>query len=339
MPGTGQALAAIDEIEGIDPIGFRERVMPGARPMVLRGLAKDWPLVREGAPQAVAGRIAACDLGRPLETFVGPPAIEGRFFYEPGMRGFNFERRSQPLSQTLAWLLAHAEDQAPDCVYAGAVDVRSDLPRLAGELALDLLGERAQPRIWIGNAVEVSPHFDQSHNIACVIAGRRRFTLFPPEQVANLYVGPLEFTVAGQPLGMVSPDAPDLERYPRFRQALQSAQSAELEPGDAIYIPPLWWHHVRSLAPFNVLVNWWWEEAPAGSGSPFEALVHGLLAIRALQAAERKAWRAMFDHYVFQMGEDPAAHLDPQSRGVLGPMNPQLSQQIRAFLMRGLQRG
>ena len=30
-----------------------------------------------------------------------------------------------------------------------------------------------------------------------------------------------------------------------------SAQTAELEPGDAIYIPYFWWHHVRSLTGFN----------------------------------------------------------------------------------------
>ncbi len=120
---------------------------------------------------------------------------------------------------------------------------------------------------------------------------------------------------------------------------MDCAITAELGPGDAIYIPPLWWHHVRSLEPFNVLVNYWWEAAPVGAGSPFECLVHGLLAIRCLPPAERNAWLALFEHYVFQTGEDPAAHLEPQNRGVLGPMTPQLSQQIRAFLLRGLQRG
>jgi hypothetical protein len=287
----------------------------------------------------VVEHICARDEGRPVETFVGPAAIGGRFFYDDGMSGFNFERRPQPLAQTLAWLLSHVEDDAPQAVYAGAVDVRAHLPRLAQEMALDLVDQTTAPRIWIGNAVEVSPHFDQSHNIACVVAGRRRFTLFPPEQVANLYVGPLEFTVAGQPMGMASPDAPDLARYPRFKKALESAMTAVLEPGDAIYIPPLWWHHVRSLEPLNVLVNYWWDAAPAGAGSPFESLVHGLLAIGRLPEAERRAWRTLFDHYVFQTGVDPAAHLEPQRRGVLGPMTPQLSQKIRAFLVRGLQRG
>ena len=33
-------------------------------------------------------------------------------------------------------------------------------------------------------------------------------------------------------------------------------------PGDAIYIPPLWWHHVESLGQFNVLVNYWYRTGP-----------------------------------------------------------------------------
>jgi hypothetical protein len=330
----------LPELCEVDPGVFRETVIADYRPVVLRGLVRDWPAVREaqGSAEAVARHIALRDLGKPVETFVGPPAIEGRFFYDEPRRGFNFERRSQPLGQTLAWLLAHAGDAEPPSVYAGAVDVRTQAPALAQELPLPLVEDRIAPRIWIGNAVEVSPHFDQSHNIACVVAGRRRFTLFPPEQAANLYVGPLEFTVAGQPMGMVSPDAPDLERHPRFAQALETAQSAELGPGDAIYIPPLWWHHVRSLEPFNVLVNYWWEAAPPGAGSPFEALVHGLLAIRPLPPAERMAWRALFDHYVFETGEDPAAHLAAEFKGVLGPLTPELASHIRGFLMRGLQR-
>lgn len=331
-------LPDIPERRDVDSRSFREEILPGFRPVVLRGLVSEWPAVGQ-APQAVAQHIAAHDTGRPVETFVGPASIGGRFFYAPGMSGFNFERRPQPLAQTLAWLLAHLQDDAPPAVYAGAADVRALLPGLAQELKLDLIDQKIAPRIWIGNAVEVSPHFDQSHNIACVVAGRRRFTLFPPDQVANLYVGPLEFTVAGQPMGLVSPEAPDLDRYPRFAQAMDCAITAELGPGDAIYIPPLWWHHVRSLEPFNVLVNYWWEAAPVGAGSPFECLVHGLLAIRCLPPAERNAWLALFEHYVFQTGEDPAAHLEPQNRGVLGPMTPQLSQQIRAFLLRGLQRG
>src|SRR6185295_10671014 len=100
------------------------------------------------------------------------------------------------------------------------------------------------------NRTRIAAHHDLPDNLACVVAGRRRFTLFPPEQLNNLYVGPLDFTPAGQPISRVDIDTPDLETYPRFAEALNAARRAELGPGDAVYIPALWWHDVLSLEDF-----------------------------------------------------------------------------------------
>ena len=95
--------------------------------------------------------------------------------------------------------------------------------------------------------------------MAIVIGGWRRFTLFPPEQVDNLDVGPLHFTIAGPPVSMVDLLHPDFERYPRFATALEHAVMAELGPGDALFIPPLWWHDVEALDGVNVRMSYWWE--------------------------------------------------------------------------------
>jgi hypothetical protein len=137
---------------------------------------------------------------------------------------------------------------------------------------------------------------------------------------------------------MVSVHSPDFERYPKFREALDAAIVAELEPGDAIYVPTLWWHHVDALTPFNILVNYWWDDAPADAGSPFEALAHGILTIGALPEARREEWRILFDHYVFRKNGDPAAHLAPEHRGILGTSTPQLRARMKQFLMNALSR-
>ncbi len=126
---------------------------------------------------------------------------------------------------------------------------------------------------------------------------------------------------------MVSLKAPDFERYPRFRTALAAAQVADLEPGDAVYIPAVWWHHVESFDAVNILVNYWWEQAShATSGhriSPTKSLLHALLSIRNLPPAHREAWGTMFAHFVFSPEVDPAAHLPAARRGVLGPLTPE----------------
>lgn len=335
-----EPLSSVSEWHHPDAATFRQEIAPRQEPAILRGVAADWPAVAAASESTRQGcdYLLRFDCGAPVEAFVGLPGIRGRFFYRPDLRGFNFERRRGRFGDILRHLLdLDGHDEAP-AVYVGAAAIPECLPGFDRENSLDLSGTGAVPRIWVGNRTEVSTHFDLSHNIACVVAGRRRFTLFPPDQLANLYVGPLDFTMAGQPASMVALNEPDFQRYPRFREALAAARRGELGPGDAIYIPALWWHHVDALSSFNVLVNYWWEDAPAHAGSPFEALAHGIWAIAHLPAEQRGSWRRIFDHYVFRTGGDPAEHLAREHRGILGPPSPQLSERIRQFLLRVLSR-
>lgn len=59
--------------------------------------------------------------------------------------------------------------------------------------------------------------------------------------------------------------------------------------------------------------------------------MHGLLALKSLPPAERAAWRALFEHYVFG-DEDSAAHIPPERRGVLGPLTPDLEARLRRLV-------
>jgi hypothetical protein len=317
---------------------LRTQIVPAYRPVVLRGFAADWPAVRAGreGAAAVAAYLKDFDNGAPVEAYVGPPEIGGRFFYTDAERAVNFERRPGAISAILDDILALDDQAAPPAIYVGSTPTARVLPGFAEANGHDLLAVPVEPRLWFGNATTAQTHYDMADNIAVVVAGRRRFTLFPPEQTANLYVGPLDFTLAGQPISMVHLEAPDLDRYPRFAEAVRHGLSAELEPGDAMYIPTAWWHHVRSLDRLNVLVNYWWRDMPPEVGTPFAVLLHGLLAVRHLPAPQRAAWKAIFDHYLFEANGDPAAHLPDDRKGVLGPLTPRLAQNIRAFLKRAL---
>lgn len=327
---------ALAERGSVDRATFAAAVMAAGEPVVLRGQVRDWPAVRAATdPAATRAYLASFGATEPVETMLGMPEIGGRFFYDDGLTGFNFAKRALPLDALMDTLVAVADDPAPPAIYAGAAAAATTAPGFAAANPMELVGSDATARLWIGNASTVSTHNDLSANVACVVAGRRRFLLFPPEQVANLYVGPLDLTMAGQPVSMVDPDAPDLGRYPRFAEAMRHARVAVLNPGDAIFIPTLWWHQVRSIGAFNVLANYWWGQ-PADS--PFDTLVHGLLAVRDRPAAERRAWRAFFDYYLFQDEVDPAAHLPEGARGVLGRTSPTRARRIREFVGKALAR-
>jgi hypothetical protein len=330
----------VREWRDTDLATFRNEILPLNEPAVLKGLLKKWPAVQAGlkSNRALCDYIKKFDCGRPVETLLGDPSIGGRFFYTDDLAGVNFERKDEQISSTLEALLTHVDDADPPAIFIQSASIPEFLPKFLDENAIDLADPATIPRIWVGNSITVTTHYDISDNIACVVGGRRRFTLFPPDQIRNLYVGPIHFTLAGQPVSMVSLDEPDLVRYPRFEQALATAQVAELEAGDAIFIPYFWWHHVKSLERFNVLVNYWWDEAKLKTGSPYDCLLHGFLTLRHLPANQRAAWRAVFDHYVFQTDADPVAHLPPERRGALGEMTPQLATHIKSALIKRLSR-
>lgn len=316
--------------------------MPAARPAVLRGLCAGWPAVEAAArgEEALAAYLRAAAADTPFEAWFGDPEIAGRFGYSPDLQGFNHDRRLATIDQLLDLLLRQRGHARPFSIYAGAIPVRRHLPGLADEIPMPLLepkGERLVS-LWLGNRTRTAAHWDLPQNLACVVAGRRRFTLFPTDQLRNLYVGPLDFTLAGQPTSLVDLDAPDFERHPRFRDALEAAESAELGPGDALYLPSLWWHAVASLDQLGAMINFWWRDGEPPLLTPLNALYHALVTMKDLPPAELAAWRIFFDHYVFRDDGDPAAHLPEDARGILGRRTPELVARVKAMLARALGR-
>jgi hypothetical protein len=317
-------------------------LLGSGQPAVLRGVARDWGLVQAGLrsmPDAM-DYLRSHYNGQPVTYSSGSPAVAGRPFYNHDFTALNCEVRRSLLGDVLDEIAAHAPDTKPPTYYVASLLVDSRLPRFREENDLDLAthGVDAPPSIWIGNRVTASCHYDALNNIACCAVGRRRFTVFPPEQIDNLYPGPLEPTPGGQVVSVVDFDAPDFERYPRFREALASAQTAVLEPGDAVFIPSLWWHHVQGLEAFNVLVNYWWSSVPAYIPTPMHALYHALWTIRDRPERERQAWRAIFDYYVFGDPERAGEHLPEAARNVLGPIDETMARQLRAMLIGKLNR-
>ncbi len=309
---------------------LRDAAVPtDGRPVIFRGLTAHWPIV--GAGPDLATYLRRFETTQPVAAFRGSPEMKGRFFYGEGLKGFNFDRITLPLTELLDRLAA----KRTDYLYAGAIPMPSHLPGLAEDNPMPLLGPSVErlTSLWLGNRTRTAAHWDLAQNLACVVAGRRRFILFPPDQVMNLYVGPLDNTLAGQPISLVDFAEPDLNAHPRFAEAMKHALVAELEPGDVLYIPSLWFHHVESLQDFGALVNFWWRDGPPWMVTPLFTLFHALLTIRDLPPSERASWRAFFDHYIFQTGDDPMGHLPVEAQGLMGPITPSSMARIKALLM------
>lgn len=313
---------------------FNTEILPAAQPVVLRGQVADWPVVkaaREGR-EALFSYMSKFDRRILVGIVRGDPEIKGRLFYKDDMSAFNFTSAQVQFSQVFE-ILRHGVET----VAVQSATLKDCLPGFDVENSLPLL-QGVPPRIWFGSNVIVATHHDPSENIACCGAGKRRFTIFPPDQVENLYVGPFEMSPAGAAISMVNLQEPEFDRYPKFAKALEVAMQADLEPGDALYLPYHWWHNVQSLEAVNMLVNYWWNPQDKRSLAR-DAFLLAMLAIKDLPEPVRDSWRAMFDHYVFQEHGPPADHLPEAKRGIAGTLNEEMAKRLRAALARSLASG
>jgi hypothetical protein len=328
-----------DELTG--PEHFLREVVEPCQPVIVREAVRNWPVVRAGlrSPEAFRDYLLQFDDGSQTEAFFGEPQIGGKYYYAEGLSGFNFERRRVGFAEALHAMLAPAAGQGAPTVYMGSVPTDSCLPGFSRDNPMHLLGSHAAARIWLGHAANVSAHYDALDNLACVVAGTRRFTLYPPESIRCLYVGPIDNTMAGQPVSLAASQPGQEAKYPLFAEVREKALVAELRPGDALYLPKLWWHQVESLSPFNGLVNYWWDAFSQGPDAPYTSLLLSMITIAERPAAERRAWKAFFDHYVFRSDGHPLAHLPPERHGLLGPLKPHNYGRIRARVMQLLRGG
>ena len=329
--GVEQSIAERDDVSA-DRLD--DGLLSVEKPLVLRGLVSNWPATRHGlkSTDEVIGYLLGFDSGNVVTAMDIPANANGRIFYNSDLTDFNFKYRRLTLKDAVTEARANAGSSSAPSLYVGSTNVDHWLPgfREQNDLPLEHLAPLAS--IWLGNRSLVAAHFDFPSNIACVVAGRRRVIVFPPEQLRNLYVGPLDVTPAGQAISTVDFYNPDYDRFPRFRDALKSARSALLEPGDAIIIPSMWWHQLEALDAFNVLVNYWWRNSPSFMGAPLNVLQHAILGLRDLPELQRKQWRDLFEFYVFNPDPENFAHIPEAARGVLNSLDEKVAQQMRKLL-------
>lgn len=318
--------------------GLIETIHQHTQPIVIPNLVEEWPVVQAAKTSdgALCDYLASYDKGMVVDTLQLPHDADGRMFYNDELTGFNFRRAKMPFKEALNALSERALEDRADTLYIGSTTVEQCLPGFLDDnpIALDELSPLGT--FWLGNKSRIAAHYDAPENLICVAAGKRRVTLFPPEQVENLYIGPLHHTPAGQPISLVDFANPDFEKFPKFATAIEHALVVDLLPGDALYIPSMWWHHIEGQAHINLLVNYWWRDVPPYMGRSENTLYQALLTLKQLPPAQRKAWRALFDFYVFSDEETRFDHIHHSKQGPLGEIDENTMRQFKAWLVNHL---
>jgi hypothetical protein len=336
-------------LEACSPDRIPSEVYSSTEPLILKGLVKDWPLVKAGltSTQSAIDLLKSHYSGKPASVYFAEPGTR-RFAYNQDVSNLNFEIRKSGIGEMLDEILAHIHDENPPLRYIASNVIDIFFPTLINDHNLSFNSdyfvdnplEFADPLkgIWIGNKTLSPCHYDAQSNIACCVVGKRKFTMFPPEQVHNLYPGPLELNPGGPAITMVDFDNPDFEKYPRYRAAIAAGQIAELEAGDALFIPCMWWHQVEAQSPFNVLINYWWNTYPKIRGQAMNVLYHALMSIRDRPEQEKQAWKHLLDYYVFNSNTQAGEHLPESARGYLGEIDDTAARKLRALLIQKLNR-
>lgn len=235
MLPTAQALA---EFSGQD--GFLAAVAQ-RKPCVLRGVAAQWPAVARWTPGTLAARLGSLQL-----PTVG---LQDRTVRIDSYRGV--PRTTCTAEQVLREIADGPGTQyliAP--VESLPADVQSEIPtpppcRRATWAASNL---------WVAPGGSLSPlHFDVPHNFLVQVHGRKKVLVFERRQFVAMH--PYAPWSSVPNFSQVDPTQPDVERFPRFRNAQPFV--ANLEAGDALYLPSATWHHVTNESP-SVSVNFWW---------------------------------------------------------------------------------
>lgn len=101
------------------------------------------------------------------------------------------------------------------------------------------------PRWWIGPAnTGLKLHRDMVDNFLVQLKGRKRIRLYSPSETRFLYPATVGGNLMYEP-SRVDPDHYASEQFPDFKRAVYTV--CELEPGDMLYLPAGWWHHVLNL--------------------------------------------------------------------------------------------
>ena len=229
-PLPEQPVSSVDDVTAL--------VQSATSPFIIRGLVADWPLVQAAAKskQTAIDLLKRHDLGSSVAVSVLPAAEQGRVFYNESLTGPNFQMQRMPFIELMnhfsqmhfSQISGPSQEPTPSkghspTLYMGSTSIDGIIADFGKDHVAGIEALKPLVSLWMGHKTTVAAHYDLPDNIACVAMGQRRFTVFPPDQLANLYIGPIDLTPAGQSVSMVDFDRPDFDRFPNFKQAIRPA--------------------------------------------------------------------------------------------------------------------
>ncbi len=158
---------AISEVSNVDAATFHSEIVAQHRPVVMRGIVKDWSVVQHAlrSPAAVCDYLRAFDSGALVNAIMTPPGTGGLVGYSEGLAGLSFVRNRLPLAAVITQLQRYLGAPDAPSLAAQSALISEAIPGFLDEQRLPLLAASIQPRIWLGNTITVPAHFDEADRL------------------------------------------------------------------------------------------------------------------------------------------------------------------------------
>ena len=213
---------------------FIERYVRGCRPLVLQGIADDWPAMSRWSPSDLKARFGQLDVEIQVERSADPNFEQNKLDHRRRVRLSEFVDQVIGGGATNDYYLTANNEILRQPGFAPLLQDIGSLPPFCNRSEL-----AAKSSFWFGPAGTITPlHHDTIMLLHTQVVGRKRWRFISPLQTPHLY----NYSGVFSPIDI---DHPDLHRYPRFRQA--RVLEVVVEPGETVFLPLGWWHQVTAL--------------------------------------------------------------------------------------------
>ncbi len=230
-------LRPIDRVDIIPADEFKEQYYNTMKPLVITGLAKQWPAYEKWNWEYFKEVVGEVEVG--VYNNIKSDA------YTPINKADDYMKFGAYLDMV---------KQGPVGLRIFLFNIFQHAPKIVSDFSWpeDLMRGfvKRYPMLFVGGAGSITHlHFDidLSHILHTQFAGRKRVLLFPFEEQHKLYRKPFEVLSFANFENYSDPNKSklDLATYP----AIQKARGYEviLEHGDTLFMPAGYWHHMEYL--------------------------------------------------------------------------------------------
>lgn len=257
VPGSSVEVKHLPSLEG-----FLESYMApmgASKPVMLTGCMDDWPALTKWQSLGYLMKVGG---------FRTVPVELGKDYLSD-----NWSQRLMTLSEFIQHHILHVPEldsqqqrksTIDKCIeerkgYLAQYPLFDQIPALKSDICTPeycILGQGQLQSVnaWFGPPGTVTPlHYDAHHNLLCQVIGKKYIRLYAPEMSACLAPYKDEMTKNSSQVDL---DCPDKLQPQGFDDA--PFLECVLRPGEMLYIPPRWWHYVKSLS-VSFSVSFWWQ--------------------------------------------------------------------------------